>query len=254
MRLASANRLIRFASRCVPVFVPVLAIVVGFSADAHAHIQLTSPPARFAYNAAGIKIGPCGAGTATNMVTHLTPGQSLNVMFNETVPHPGFFRISLDTTGADTFPPISPTPESPVLAPVLADNVLFHAAAGSGGPQMFTVTVPNASCAKCTLQLTQFMSDNPTSGYYQCADVVIDSSADGGTGAGGSPAGTGGGSGGGGMGGCSYAGGRPGGAAAAAALTLALLGLLFARGRRVRQPTCASRPRACARDLDDDVE
>ena len=225
----------RLASSVHSILPATLFAIVVLPASAEAHIQLTSPPPRYAYDAAGIKIGPCATGTATNMVTHLTAGQPLNVMFNETVAHPGFFRISLNTTGADTFPAISSTPENPVVAPVLADNVLFHAS-GGGGPRMFTVTVPNVSCAKCTLQLTQFMSDNPTSGYYQCADVTIDSSADGGAGpgsGGASGGGTGGSNTGTGGSGCSYTGGQRPSGGAGAALALGLLGLCLLRRRPV---------------------
>jgi hypothetical protein len=153
------------------------ALAVCFTANqAAAHIQLTCPVARYAYSASGIKMGPCGAptGKKSNMVTHLVAGQQLLVTFTETIYHPGFFRISLDPTGADTFPAISPTPENPVMSPVLADNILPHTSAVPGGKRMFVVTIPSTPCAKCTLQLTQFMMDNPTSGYYECADVVVD--------------------------------------------------------------------------------
>jgi hypothetical protein len=144
--------------------------------QADAHIQLTCPPARYAYSAQGIKTAPCGAltGTKSMKVTHLVAGQQLLVTFTETVFHPGFFRISLDTTGGEGFPPISPTPESPIMLPVIADNILPHTSGTSGAKRMYVVTVPNTPCAKCTLQLTQFMMDNPTSGYYECADVVVD--------------------------------------------------------------------------------
>ena len=181
-----------------------------------AHIQLTCPPARYSYNATGIKTGPCGAsgGTKSNAVTHLTAGQSLLVTFTETVYHPGFFRISVDTTGMEKFPAISSTPMNPVMAPVLADNILPHTSGSSNAKRTFMVTIPNTPCTKCQLQLTQFMSDNPNSGYYECADIVIDDAA---TGTpyvcgGGGTSGGGGASGGGGrMGG----GGRQGGSAGA---------------------------------------
>ena len=184
-------------SRAWPSFLAALAVC--FTANqAAAHIQLTCPVARYAYSASGIKTGPCGASTGkkSNMVTHLVAGQQLLVTFTETIYHPGFFRISLDPTGADTFPAISPTPENPVMSPVLADNILPHTSAVTGGKRMFVVTIPSTPCAKCTLQLTQFMMDNPTSGYYECADVVVDAAGTpfscGPTGAGGASGGGGG--------------------------------------------------------------
>ena len=153
--------------------------IVG--ARASAHIALTCPPARYAYSAQGIKTGPCGAtgGTKSNKVTHLIAGQQLAVTFTETIGHPGFFRISLDTTGTEGFPAISKTPEDPVIAPVLADNILPHTTASNNVKRTATITVPTTTCPKCVLQLTQFMSDNPTSGYYECADVVIDAAGSG---------------------------------------------------------------------------
>jgi Lytic polysaccharide mono-oxygenase, cellulose-degrading len=189
--------------------VPIsVALSFGFclaAGQAVAHIQLTSPTPRYKYSATGIKTGPCGATTGTKntvgVPTHLTAGQSLTVMFTETVFHPGFFRISLNTTGAETFPAISPTPQTAVVAPVLADNILMHTIGSSGVMRMFTVTVPSTTCAKCTLQLTQFMSDNPTSGYYECADVVIDPVGGAGGSSGGGGRGSGGSTGGGGRGG-----------------------------------------------------
>lgn len=164
----------------IPFSVAVSFFVVATPASAH--IALTCPPARYAYSAQGIKTGPCGAtsGSKSNKVTHLIAGQQLTVTFTETIGHPGFFRISLDTTGAEGFPAISKTPMNPVVAPVLADNILPHTtAAANNTKRMATITVPSTTCAKCVLQLTQFMSDNPTSGYYECADVVIDAAGSG---------------------------------------------------------------------------
>jgi hypothetical protein len=161
------------------VFAALGVSVVG--AQASAHIQLTCPPARYAYSATGIKMGPCGGtnGTKSNKVTHLIAGQQLSITFTETVYHPGFFRISLDTAGTEAFPAISKTPQNPVVAPVLSDNVLPHTSGSSNAKRTATITVPSTPCAKCVLQLTQFMSDNPNAGYYECADVVIDASSDG---------------------------------------------------------------------------
>jgi MYXO-CTERM domain-containing protein len=197
-----------------------LGLVLTFSAGAaEAHIRLDSPTPRYDYTDTGIKFAPCASGSATGVVTHLQPGQPLTVMWTETVSHPGFFRISLDTSGNDAFPAISPTPQSPVTAPVLADDILPHEAGTAPIARMFTVTLPNVSCAKCTLQLTQFMSDNPTSGYYECADVTL--GTDVGT-LGGAKV----------QSGCSYAGARSGGGGSpVAALALMALGLASRRRR-----------------------
>ena len=68
---------------------------------------------------------------------------------------------------------------NPVMAPVIADNIFPHTSGSSNAKRMFMVTIPNTPCTKCQLQLTQFMSDNPNSGYYECADIVIDDAATG---------------------------------------------------------------------------
>jgi MYXO-CTERM domain-containing protein len=140
------------------------------SAVATAHIRLDSPTPRFVYDANAVATAPCASGTTTGVVTHLKAGQQLTVKWTETIGHPGFFRISLNTSGTDTFPAISATPENPVTPPVLADNILPHTTMTANVARMFTVTLPNVTCTKCTLQLTQFGAAN----YYGCADVTLD--------------------------------------------------------------------------------
>jgi hypothetical protein len=72
----------------------------------------------------------------------------------------------------------------PPVLPVLADHLFPHTAASVATPKMYstTVTLPMQSCAKCTLQVIQFMADhgpnpsNTMSGayiYHHCADISI---------------------------------------------------------------------------------
>ena len=44
---------------------------------AQAHIQMSSPTARYVQDNNGLKTAPCGSGTRTETVTKLTPGQML---------------------------------------------------------------------------------------------------------------------------------------------------------------------------------
>ena len=74
---------------------------------------------------------------------------------------------------------------TPVL-PVLADNMLAHTTPFSG-PQSFQVTLPaRMTCAHCTLQVIEFMSNHPLNApggcfYHHCANVAISvTGADGG--------------------------------------------------------------------------
>jgi hypothetical protein len=50
------------------------------------------------------KVGPCGgAGSLRNQanVTEIEPGATIEVTWDETVEHPGHFRISFDADGED---------------------------------------------------------------------------------------------------------------------------------------------------------
>ena len=66
---------------------------------------------------------------------------------------------------------------TPVL-PVLADNMLAHTTPFSG-PQSFQITLPaGMTCASCTLQVIEFMSNHQLNNpggcfYHHCADIAI---------------------------------------------------------------------------------
>jgi MYXO-CTERM domain-containing protein len=163
--------------------------LVGFAlsallvpAVADAHITMTSPTPR--YGPAYIKNGPCGKGIAldarTTNVTRFKPGQKITVTWNETVPHPGHYRIAFDPDGQRFTDPSAPDDVAPRMY-VLVDNI-----ADKTGTQSYSqdVTLPNITCTNCTLQLMQIMTDKQANGwgnddfYYQCADLVLESDAD----------------------------------------------------------------------------
>lgn len=189
----------------------VLAAATFVRAPADAHFILQTPAASITQDGLGNpqKLGPCGnesGGSATGEVTTFQAGQTITITIDETIFHPGHYRISLGTNGPGDLPDEPPvtagnTPcgsteiMDPPVFPVLADGVLLHDAPFNG-PQTIQVTLPaNVSCEKCTLQVLEFMSNHQLNNpggcfYHHCADIKI--SGGGGTGGTGGTAGAGG--------------------------------------------------------------
>jgi MYXO-CTERM domain-containing protein len=211
-----------------------LSLAAGFASAslvtslAAAHVRLVYPTPRYPSpmgmdDSSNIKEGPCGRtgdSRTTDMtrVTVLEPGATITVQFNETINHPGFFRISFDNDGQDAF--VAPSMRSQVQTgptftlPVLLDNI----ADKSGGMYTAMVTLPNVECERCTLQLIQVMVNanimswdaGPDADiYFTCADIAL-RRASGGGGMGGM-SGSGPGAGSGGVGGTGGAAGGIGG-------------------------------------------
>jgi MYXO-CTERM domain-containing protein len=169
---------------------------------AHAHFVLTSPPAAHEQNVLGDpqKAPPCGddgTATATNVVTAFQGGETITVTIDETIYHPGHYRIALainDPSELPEEPPVTPGNQacgtapimSPPVFPVLADGVFEHTEAFTE-PQSIEITLPDdVSCTNCTLQIIQFMSEhglnNPGGCYYHhCASISIEGGAADGT-------------------------------------------------------------------------
>ncbi|PCC66812.1 Chitin binding domain-containing protein [Nannocystis exedens] len=152
--------------------------LAGLPATALAHITLLEPAPRHDQQ----KLGPCGAGTDDargEVVSTFRPGQTITVRWQETVPHPGYFRISFDDEGQDAFVDPPEAGQSGDPAVVLVDLV-----ADKDGRQTYeqAVTLPDVRCDRCTLQLVQVMTDKAPYGdgndlYYQCADLVLSDDA-----------------------------------------------------------------------------
>lgn len=166
------------------------------------------------------KAGPCGAvGSSPGAVVGtFSPGQTITVTWDETVDHPGHYRIALDPDGGDDFQnPYQPDDAFPeILVDQIPDRV-------GGGAYSQEVTLPDIECARCTLQLMQIMTTSVPydSFYFQCADIEITSG-----GAGGGDAGDGGG--GDASGGCQVS----GSSGLGGALALLMAALLAFRRRR----------------------
>lgn len=116
-------------------------------------------------NDPGLKTAPCGGAARANTSTTLTPGQQVTVEWEETVDHPGFFRLSF-----------SPANDVGFENNVIADNILDTQNDGKT-PHFYSkqITLPNQSCTACTLQLIQVMTDVPAAptNYYSCSDIQL---------------------------------------------------------------------------------
>ncbi len=171
-----------------------LAAVYFVPAIGSAHFILTSPPAMTEQGPLGDpqKAPPCGddgTAVATRVVTPVNAGDTITITIDETIYHPGHYRVAIagDPNDLPDVPEVAPGPDSPcgtadimdpAVYPVLADGMLVHDQ-GFAGPQTIEVTIPeDVTCTTCTLQVIQFMSqhglNNPGGCYYHhCAVLEV---------------------------------------------------------------------------------
>jgi len=237
-----------------------LLVVLLCPAVAHAHFKLNAPANWTAQITDGTpqKMPPCGnegSPADTGPLTEYKMGDTITISIDETVPHPGHYRVSLAADqaslpadpSAQVMPiggktcdslPINPAP----TLPLIADGLLVHTDLNRRGPQTMQVKLPDGMlCDHCVLQVVEFMGNHGTPCFYHhCANIKI--SATGPTGGTGSGSMTGGGGTGGGgedagvgssPGGVSSSGCAVGGQDVAGAALLALtLGFVITRRRR----------------------
>jgi len=166
---------------------------------ASAHFKLLAPTPTLIQDDRGNpqKLGPCGGTTAdkgspTNAVNNVKGGQKLHIKIEETVYHPGHYRVALAVNSPSQLPADpevvtrtsdrGPWSVSAAIAkspqkPVLADGLFVHMERPSAAWET-DVDIPNINCEKCTLQIVQFMAEhgyNPDGGYFyhHCADLKI---------------------------------------------------------------------------------
>jgi hypothetical protein len=170
----------------------------ALTSSAQAHIKLISPASWLDEDEVGgpQKGGPCGPGSfddvqpvpMSKMVTTVTAGDTIMVQFDETIHHPGWFRIALAADPADfeeiEFPnaddctyDMSNVPTEP-HGNVLADGLGMDTnIGGSNRKFMEMIKLPDEPCEKCTLQVIQVMADAlhspPGCVYYHCAELKI---------------------------------------------------------------------------------
>jgi hypothetical protein len=176
-------------------------VVFTWSSTSSAHLVLLEPPSWVVEDSLGNpqKEAPCGGSgsdvSPSELVSTYRAGSIITVRWQETVGHPGHFRISLAkdrkdlvdppvlTTAADgaTGVSISADIEDPPSYPVLMDGLFPRAVAYAAQTDPFVqqVQLPNEPCENCTLQVTQFMANHvPGFFYHHCADVQIVTAAD----------------------------------------------------------------------------
>ena len=166
---------------------------------ADGHFRLLAPAGWIVENQLGDpqKLGPCGgtsqdSGTPTGAVTSVQGGQKLHIKVQETIFHPGHYRIALAVNSRTELPddpavvtrdtergPISVSAkidENPAI-PVLADGLWQHTARTTE-PFETDVRIPNISCRACVLQVAEFMANHPYNKdggytYHHCAVLNI---------------------------------------------------------------------------------
>ena len=167
----------------------------------HAHFALRAPASWIVEDDKGDpqKLAPCGGtevnpGTPTAATTAVKGGQKLKVVVEETVFHPGHYRIALarkrnllpadpEVTMHDTDRgprSLSAKIESNPQPPLLADGLWAHTEKPTKNWET-EITIPNISCDGCQLQVIEFMAEHPGVrqggfSYHHCA--VLDITAD----------------------------------------------------------------------------
>ena len=166
------------------------------STPAYAHFVLKTPKSYSEQDFLGDpqKSQPCGqadpggAVVPTGMVTTLEAGSTVDIEIDETIFHPGHYRVSLAMNQAalPNDPPVtagssacgSTIIEAHPTMPLLADGLLKHTNAFSAPQTMHVQLPPGVTCDHCTLQITEFMSNHPLNNpggcyYHHCATVSI---------------------------------------------------------------------------------
>ena len=180
-----------------------VAVAAAVPAGVHAHFKLLEPASWIVESERGDpqKAAPCGAvpdAKPSDAITKVTGGSKLHLKVQETIYHPGHYRVALAVNSRGELPTDPITVEkmtergpqsvwaaiqSPPQIPVIADGLFQHYARPAAA-QTFEgdVQLPNITCAKCTLQVIQFMADhgyNQPGGYsyHHCADLAITADA-----------------------------------------------------------------------------
>ena len=180
----------------------VAGLTMAVQSAASAHFKLLEPASWLVESERGDpqKAGPCGGsntdwGKPSYIVGKAVGGSKLHIKIQETIYHPGHYRIALAVNSPTELPPdpqvatrdsdrgpqsVSATIQNPPVVPVLADGLFVHAERPTGtmAPFETDVTLPNISCRRCTLQVVQFMAEhafnNPGGySYHHCADLQI---------------------------------------------------------------------------------
>jgi hypothetical protein len=166
-----------------------------------AHFKLLEPASWLVENDRGDpqKSGPCGGsntdwGKPSYSVSKAVGGQKLHIKVQETVYHPGHYRVALAVNSPTELPPdpqvttkegergpmsVSAAIQNPPI-PILADGLFDHSTRPTGtmAPFETDVQLPNINCRRCTLQIVQFMAEHAFNNpggytYHHCATLQI---------------------------------------------------------------------------------
>jgi hypothetical protein len=175
------------------------ALAVALAPAGIAHFRLLEPASWLQEGPLGDPqwLGPCGGtsadpGKPTGLVTSVRGGDKLHIKVQEMAFHPGFYRVALAVNSRDELPKdpeavtepgasgprsVSGAIEYPWSPQVLADGLFQHTAAFDKA-QETDVEIPNINCAKCTLQVIEFMAAHGRNKdgdftYHHCAVLQI---------------------------------------------------------------------------------
>ena len=181
--------------------------LVSLTTAADAHFALIQPAASLVQNRLGDpqKIAPCGGvsanpgrgtpanpGVASGAVTNVKGGTDLPLLVQETIFHPGHYRVALARTMAQLPPDPQVTTvqtekgsrsqsaviQNPPVAPVLLDGIFAHTERPTQNFETM-VPIPNINCPNCVLQVIEFMADHPGiavdggHSYHHCSILNI---------------------------------------------------------------------------------
>ena len=188
-------------------FACALVAALCLSVTADAHFVLISPAASLQQNRLGDpqKIAPCGGvsanpgrgtppnpGVPSGAVTAVKGGTTLPLMVQESIFHPGHYRVALARTMAQLPPDPKVTTadsgrglrsqsaeiQNPPVAPVLLDGIFVHTERPTQNFEA-EIPIPNITCPNCVLQVIEFMADHPGiavdggHSYHHCAILNI---------------------------------------------------------------------------------
>jgi hypothetical protein len=178
--------------------VPVAGLTAVVAPAVNAHFKLVEPAAWLEQDERGDpqKLFPCGgtladAGEVTGAVTAVTGGSKLRIVAEETIFHPGHYRISLARRRNSL--PLDPAVTmyqterglrsqsafimTTPMPPILVDGLWPHTERPTANWET-EITVPNITCENCQLQVIQVMMEHPGFreggfSYHHCAVLNI---------------------------------------------------------------------------------
>lgn len=179
-------------------------VVASLTPMAFAHFRLLEPASWLQESQLGDpqKAAPCGGtsadpGKPTDKITTVTGGEKLHLRIQETIFHPGFYRVALAVNSRDELPKdpeartepgpngpksVSGVIQYPPVPPILADG-LFQHVSKFDKEQEADIDIPNITCSKCTLQVIEFMASHGLNKdgdytYHHCAVLQIRANPD----------------------------------------------------------------------------